>query len=271
MPPLSNGLAKRHRDNRSYKLLQSKTMIKDIAKFLIINPLLYIWIVLLVSLYKPRGNRRRLILINIMFYCLCIGFPGSTLSSLWKVNDRHDKDVIYDAAIVLTGILSQEASKSIGGADYEFRLPNVSERLIAGTGFVKSGHAKLLLFGNFTTGHYDEGPGIRKFAEYRGLKEDKIRIYGDIRSTIDEAHGVKIFLDARGYKNVILITSEMHMRRALALFNKAGVFPDSYSVDKLSYEVGWKDFIPTFGGIQILQGFLYELFGYVVCYLKGNI
>ncbi len=246
-------------------------MIKDIVKFLITNPLLYFWIVLLVSLYKPRGNRRRLVLINIMFYCLCIGFFGSTLSSLWKVNDRYDKDIIYDAAIILTGVISQEDSKLIGGADYDFRLFNVSERLIAGTGFVKSGHAKLLLFGNFTTSNYDEGSAIRKFAEYRGLKDDEIRIYGDIRSTVEEAHGVKRFLDENKHMSVILITSEMHMRRALALFNRVGIFPDSYSVEKGSRLVSWRDFIPTFNGPRELRGFLYELFGYVHYYLKGDI
>ena len=254
-----------------YKLLQPKTMIKDIAKFLITNPLLYIWIVLLVSLYKTRGNRRRLILINIMFYCLCTDFSGSTLSSLWKVDDRYDKDIIYDAAIILTGTIDQETSESIGSDDYGLGLSKVSERLVAGTGFVKSGHAELLLFGNFTTSNYDEGPAIREYAKYQGLNEDEIKIYGDIRSTVDEAHGVKRFLDVHKHTNVVLITSEMHMRRALALFNRAGVFPDSYSVDRNPYRVCWKDFIPTFDGPQRVQGFLYELLGYVVCYLKGDV
>jgi hypothetical protein len=32
-----------------------------------------------------------------------------------------------------------------------------------------------------------------------------------------------------------------------------------------------KDFIPTGSGASHVQGFLYELFGYVGYYLKGNI
>ena len=245
-------------------------MIQNIAKFLT-NPLLFVWIGLLVSLYKSKENRRRLIILNIMFYCLSVGFTGSVLSYLWKVDDEYNENIIYDAAIILTGVIGPGDSTLIGDTDYDFSLSHVSKRLIAGIGFVKSGHAKSLIFGNWVTRGYNEGPLIRKFAEYQGLKEDEIRIYGDIGRTLDEANGVKIFLDAREYTNVILITSEMHMRRALGLFNKAGVFPDSYSVEKQNKRIRWKDFIPTVSGAAKVQGFFYELFGYVGYYLKGNI
>ncbi len=82
---------------------------------------------------------------------------------------------------------------------------------------------------------------------------------------------MKEFLEENKYKNVILITSEMHMRRALAMFNKVGIFPDSYSVDRTNFEINWKDFIPTDGGVRRIKTFLYELFGYVGYYLKGDI
>jgi uncharacterized SAM-binding protein YcdF (DUF218 family) len=206
-----------------------------------------------------------------MFYCLCIGFSGSSLSSLWKVNDRYNENIIYDTTIILTGVISAGDSKLIGDADYDFRVSSTSNRLIAGIAFVKSGHAKSLLFGNWVSGNHEEGPVIRKFAEYQGLKENEIIIYGDVKGTLDEANGVKKFLEENKYKNVILITSEMHMRRALGMFNKVGVFPDSYSVEKHYFGVGWKDFMPTVKGALRVKGFLSELFGYVGYYLKGNI
>jgi len=148
---------------------------------------------------------------------------------------------------------------------------SITGRLVMGTGFVKSGHAKLLLFENWPEGDYDEGPLIRKFAEFQGLKEDEIETYGDVRRTVDEANAVKIFLEENKYKKVILITSPIHMRRALAMFNKVGIFPDSYSGVTHSYKISWKDFIPTGSGAGHVQGFFHELFGYVGYYLKGNI
>ncbi len=210
-------------------------------------------------------------MLNIMFYCLCIDFSGLTLSSLWKVNDSYNENIVYDAAIVLAGVIQPGDFSSLGDTDYNFRFSNTANRLIAGIGFVKSGHAKSLLFGNSPTRDYEEGCVIRKFAEYQGLEEDEIRIYGDVRRTVDEANGVKRFLEENKYKNIILITSEMHMRRALAMFNRVGIFPDSYSVDKQSYKIVWDDFIPTGNGAVTVKGFFYELIAYIGYYLKGNI
>jgi uncharacterized SAM-binding protein YcdF (DUF218 family) len=247
-------------------------MIQDIAKFLT-NPLLYFWIVLLIFLYKSRGNRKRLIILNIMFYCLCIGFSGSALRSLWYVNDMYDENVVYDAAILLGGVIEPVNPKSIGDTGYDFDLSSIDKRLVTATGFVKSGHAKLLLFGNWSTENYDEGPLIRKFAEFQGLKEDELETYGDVRRTVDEANAVKIFLEENKYKKVILITSPIHMRRALAIFNKVGIFPDSYSGVGVthSYKLSWTHFIPTGSGVRGVQGVFHELFGYVGYYLRGDI
>ena len=131
----------------SYRLLQPNIMIQSIAKFLT-NPLLFIWIGLLVSLYRPGENRRRLIILNVVFYFLSIGFAGSVLSSLWEVDDRYDKNIIYDTAIILTGVIEQGDFEAVDDTDYNFRLSSTSNRLIAGISFVKSGHAKSLLFEN---------------------------------------------------------------------------------------------------------------------------
>jgi uncharacterized SAM-binding protein YcdF (DUF218 family) len=246
-------------------------MIQNIAK-IFTNPLLYLWIALLVSLYKSKGNRKRLIILNIMFYCLCSYCIGLALSAVWKVNDSYNKDVTYDAAIILAPVLRKGEFKSIGDTDYDFRVFLTSNRLLTGIGFVRSGHSKSLLIGNnANVKGYNVGSVIRKFAEYQGLKEDEIRIYGDVWRTLDEVNGVKEFLDENEYKNVILVTSEMHMRRALAMFNKVGIFPDTYSVNKSFYKTKGKYLIPTVRGAKKVQEFFHELFGYVGYYLKGDI
>ena len=67
-----------------------------------------------------------------MFYCLSIGFTGSVLSSLWKVYDEYNENIIYDAAIILTGIISAVDSKLTGDTDYGFRVNAASNRLITG-------------------------------------------------------------------------------------------------------------------------------------------
>jgi uncharacterized SAM-binding protein YcdF (DUF218 family) len=235
------------------------------------DPLIFIWIGLLIILYKSRGNRRQLVMFNIIFYCLCNGFIGFTLLRLWPVSDSYNKNTIYDAAIILVGIIDPNDLESIGDNDYDFRYSKVNNRLSRGVGFVKSGHAKLLLFGNWPNKYFEEGPVIRKFAEYKGLKENEIKIYGDVQKTLDEVRGIKIFLEESKYQNVILITSEIHMRRTLAMFNKVGISPETYSVDKEHHRTNWKDFVPSTSGAGRVKRFLYELLGYLGYYLKGDI
>ena len=176
---------------------------------------------------------------------------------------------------MIPSVVEKRRLKLLAALAYYIKSLNLgidkNKRLVMATGFVKSGHAKLLLFGNWPEGDYDEGPLIRQFAEFQGLKEDEMETYGDVRRTVDEANAVKIFLEENKYKKVILITSPIHMRRALAIFNKVGIFPDSYSGGTHSYKISWKNFIPTAGGAKHVQGFFYELFGYVGYYLKGDI
>ena len=176
---------------------------------------------------------------------------------------------------MIPSVVEKRRLKLLAALAYYIKSLNLgidkNKRLVMATGFVKSGHAKLLLFGNWSVGDYDEGPPIRKFAEFQGLKEDEIETYGDVRRTVDEANGVKIFIGENKYKKVILITSPIHMRRALAMFNKVGIFPDLYSGVTHSYKISWQDFIPTCSGARHVQGFFHELFGYVGYYLKGNI
>ncbi len=206
-----------------------------------------------------------------MFYCLCIGFTGSALKYSWYVTDMYDENVVYDVAILLGGVIDPVDPKSIGNTDYDFDLSSIDKRLVAATGFVKSGHAKLLLFGNWLEGDYDEGPLIKKFAEFQGLKEGEMETYGDVRRTVGEPNALKIFIEENQYEKIILITSPIHMRRALAIFNKVGIFPDSSSGITRSYKIRWNDFIPSANGAKNIQSFFHELFGYVGYYLKGNI
>ena len=76
------------------------------------------------------------------------------------LNDTYDENVVYDAAILLGGVIEPADPKSIGDSGYDFSLASVDRRLVRATGFVKSGQAKLLLFGNWPAGDYDEGPLI---------------------------------------------------------------------------------------------------------------
>ena len=76
-------------------------------------------------------------------------------------------------------------------------------------------------------------------------------------------------------KDILLVTSELHMRRAYKLFNAQGIELDRYSVEVkeklLKKIVDIKNFIPNQDGIKMTKNILYELFGYIGYWLKGNL
>ena len=76
-------------------------------------------------------------------------------------------------------------------------------------------------------------------------------------------------------KDILLVTSELHMRRAYKLFNAQGIELDRYSVEVkenlLKKIVDIKNFIPNQDGIKMTNNVLYELFGYIGYWLKGNL
>ena len=109
-----------------------------------------------------------------------------------------------------------------------------------------------------------------------GISDDRFIIYGDnIKRTLDEAVEFKKFLENYDMKDILLVTSELHMRRAYKLFNAKGIELDRYSVEVMDNSikkiVNIKNFIPNQDGIKMTKNILYELFGYIGYWLKGNL
>ncbi len=184
-------------------------------------------------------------------------------------------NVTYDAVVVLAGFTpykwyiknSYTENKDI---DY-FLFTEDVDRILWGIEFVKSGHAHMLLFGDWRIEPFSEADIVFKFAIQQGLKPEQIKIYGKIKRTVDEAKNVKIYVDKHSVGKLLLITSESHMRRALAMFNKQGLVPDTYSVNKNDNQVSLRYFIPSALGVVKSKSCLYELVGYLGYYIKGEL
>jgi uncharacterized SAM-binding protein YcdF (DUF218 family) len=247
--------------------------IQDIAKFLI-NPLLYVLGGLILLMFLKKHRLKLTLLLGIYFYFISITFTGQAFSKLWKVNDTFNPDIMYDAVVVTVGVT--DPRWYINRKDFQY-IPNEffstiedSDRIFAGIYFVKSGHAKLLLFGEWLHDPYNEAKVVKKLAYGMGLKENQIHIYGWVKRTLNEAEGVKLYAEKHPIKKILLVTSQSHMRRALAMFRKQGLNPDVFSAKKES-AITWESFISDVDGIVKTQEYLYEVIGYIGYYLKGNL
>jgi uncharacterized SAM-binding protein YcdF (DUF218 family) len=247
--------------------------IEDIAKFLI-NPLLSVLGGLVLLIFLKRHRLKLTLLLVIYFYLISITFTGQVFSKLWKIDDTFNPDMIYDAVVVTTGVTDPRWYMNRKDLPY---IPNDffsaiedSDRIFAGIHFIRTGNAKLLLFGEWIRDTYDEAKVVKKLAYDMGLKTNQIHIYGRVKRTLNEAEGIKLYIERHPIRKILLVTSQNHMRRALAMFRKQGLEPDVFSATKEAV-IDWESFIPDVNGIIKTQGYLYEVIGYVGYYVKGDL
>ena len=256
-------------------------VIQDVVNFLV-NPLwcLFLGIILLIFVKKYRFMIG--ILVLLYAYLISITFTGNVFSNVWRINDSLNPQITYDAAVVLTGFSQSGWHLERSGLPYIpedfFASNDATDRILAGIYFVTSGQAKNLLVGNWViessqegeTRKYEEGKFLLKLASDMGLNERQIHIYGRVKRTIDEAEGVKRFAEENHTGSILLVTSEIHMRRALALFRKQGLYPHTFSVNRAEPLTG-RSFVPGGAGIEATRDCLHELIGYIGYFLKGDI
>jgi uncharacterized SAM-binding protein YcdF (DUF218 family) len=255
--------------------------LQSIARFLI-NPLLYLFLGCIWLVFKKRKLKLSVLLAAYVYF-ISIPFTGYVFSHVWKMNDTFNPDRRYDAVVVLAGVSDIGWHLHRDGLSYIppdfFASSDTTDRLLAGIYFVKSGNAKILLIGDVLSRikkqgryiTYDEGVYARKLAAEMGLRENQIKVYGRIKRTTEEAEGVKHYINAHPTASLLLVTSEKHMRRAVAMFRKQGLNPDIFSVNREDTELTWKAFVPHAYGIFETEKCLYEFVGYIGYYLKGNL
>jgi len=247
--------------------------IQDIAKFLI-NPLLYVLGGLILLMFLKKHRLKLTLLLGIYFYFISVTFTGQVFSMLWKANDTFNPDITYDAVVVTVGVSDPRWYINRKNLSYIpdnfFSTVEDSDRIFAGIHFIKSGHAKLLLFGEWIHDSYNEVEVVKKLASGMGLKENQIHIYGRVERTLNETEAVKLYVKKHPIKKILLVTSQRHMRRALAMFKKQGSNPDVFSANKEG-PITWESFVPGVDGIVKTQDYLYEVIGYIGYSLKGNV
>tara|TARA_Y100001970_G_scaffold265943_1_gene354064 strand:- start:65 stop:688 length:624 start_codon:yes stop_codon:yes gene_type:complete len=207
------------------------------------------------------------------------------------MNNTYDSSKVYDGVVVLAGAVDTHwylnnlgNDKSIYNSKNYFRFNSADERIYAGIYFLRSNKAEKIFhsrhivskkFGS-TVYSVDASEIVKDFAVKNGISDERFIIYGDnVKRTLDEAVEFKKFLQNYDMQNILLVTSELHMRRAYKLFNAQGIILDRYSVELrdnfLTKTLNIKNFIPNQGGIKMTKNVLYELFGYIGYWLKGNL
>lgn len=167
-------------------------------------------------------------------------------------------------------VLSGEVRVPPGDNDV-LELGEAIDRFEGGMVLHAAGKAPYLIFTGglmpWQPGRRPEGEVLAEWAIARGVPREDILLTGNVVNTAGEAHAVAALLaqEIRGDRTVLLVTSAFHMRRAVLLFEKAGLEAIPYPVDFRVQEGNIFtiiDLFPSGAGLAYTELALREIYGY---------
>ena len=103
-----------------------------------------------------------------------------------------------------------------------------------------------------------------------GVPRDRIIVESVSKTTREEAIVVAGILREREVEQVILVTSEIHMPRALGAFRAAGIRPVPAVAQEFERDLPWtRVFLPSKEGLAVATMNAHELLGVVYYWLRG--
>ena len=178
-----------------------------------------------------------------------------------------------DAIIVLSGMLRQVEGAPLG------EWNDAVDRFEGGIELFKAGKAPVIVFTRgqvpWEPNNIPEGELLAKRAVILGLTKKAIKLTEKVGNTADEALAARKLLgvDKGGSgKNIILVTSAFHMRRALMLFEKAGFKVIPYKVDfqvDNTSELTVLNFLPQGVALEKSERAMREVIGWAFYWVRG--
>lgn len=178
---------------------------------------------------------------------------------------------VADAIVVLGG--------AVGGADYpriDADLGGASDRVLHAARLYKAGKAPAVIAVGgsipWLGTSSPESLAMSVLLQEWGVPEETIILESDSVNTYQNAINTKRLMDERGLNRVLLVTSALHMPRALATFRAVGVdvipSPTDYGVvDKEESTI--LDFLPDAEALFGTTRAMKEYLGFVVYRLRG--
>lgn len=131
---------------------------------------------------------------------------------------------------------------------------------------LRKGYAHELVMDDGTVRYPSQIPGVKQQMEMLGLQYP-IETAGPAANTHDEALVVARLARRNGWKQLILVTQSWHMRRAAAVFEKAGVSVLCSPSEESEYDLSRLD-TPD-GRLRAFRDWLHEIVGYQVYRRQG--
>lgn len=118
---------------------------------------------------------------------------------------------------------------------------------------------------------FREAPSMKTLLTSWGVPADSVLTESTSANTYQNAKNTAAILEERGFDRVLLVTSALHMRRALATFRSAGVSarPAATDYGAVHGSTTMLSFLPKAGALQGSTAAIREYVGYLVYDWRG--
>ncbi len=262
----------------SYKILiQMFFFLSKILAF-IIAPYTWVFFGLLFLLKKVWYTpfKKYLIVFTVFTYVISNSFLVDECVRSWEYvdDDIYLKNTKYDIAIVLGGM------GRIDERQDRFDFGYSGDRLFQTLEMYYKGRVGKILItggsGSISKPHQREAMYVKKYLTNIAIPDSNVLIENDSKNTYENAVFTKRILDSMQFKgSILLVTSSFHMRRSLAIFEKAGYknmtpFVTNKITGVRKFEFDYC-FIPNIDALLSLNIIVHEIVGYVTYKFKGYI
>lgn len=243
-------------------------IVRKIVEAFVLPPGLFVTVPLVLGLVwfkSSKGKASLLLLFSLFAYVLTTSTGTFLFVRPLEKSFRKEIPQRCDAIIVLGGGVLK------GPEGYELR-PHTFKRLIEGVELAKTYNAFLIVSGGTLPGSSQkpEAMIMAELAERFGIPKERILIDELSKNTYENAKNVSSIVRRLNLKDLVLVTSAVHMKRAKMSFEKFKVRVHPYPVDYLcDYgPVSWIDFVPTKESLEANMLGLHEIVGLLWYWLK---
>lgn len=236
-------------------------VVQKIIEAFLLPPGLFVTVPLVLGLSWLKNSKTKaslLLLFAAFNYVLTTSVGSFLFVKPLEMSFRKTIPSTCDAVIVLGGGVIKNPD------GYELRS-HTFKRFIEAVELAKNFDAILIVSGGTLPGLSQESEAIvmAKLAKEFGVPEEKVLIDDKSKNTYENAKNIANLIKNRDLKRIILVTSAVHMKRAMMSFEKFKITAQPYPVDYLCDHspLSWVDFIPTRESSHANMLGLHELIG----------